>query len=169
MGKDFIRINLNMAEQNERAFQKQDAVFLNSKQLLSAKTKKGCRYYKNIGLGFKTPKEAIEGTYVDNKCPFTGNVSIRGRILKGMCISAGKMKNTIVVRRDYLHFVKKYQRFEKRHRNIPVHCSPAFRCKEGDIVTIGQCRPLSKTVRFNVLKVKANEIFGSVKKQFMLF
>jgi small subunit ribosomal protein S11e len=49
---------------------------------LSAKSKKGVRYYKNVGLGFKTPKEAIEGSYVDKKCPFTGNVSIRGRILK---------------------------------------------------------------------------------------
>jgi small subunit ribosomal protein S11e len=43
---------------------------------------KGVRYYKNVGLGFKTPKEAIEGTYIDKKCPFTGNVSIRGRIVK---------------------------------------------------------------------------------------
>merc|ERR1712151_1176737 len=161
-------LNINMTEQNERAFLKQQGVHLNSKSLLSAKTKKGVRYYKNIGLGIKTPKEAIEGTYIDKKCPFTSDVKIRGRILKGMCIST-KMKNTIVVRRDYLHYVKKYQRFEKRHRNILVHCSPCFRVKEGDIITIGQCRPLSKTVRFNVLKVKANEIFGSIKKQFMLF
>merc|ERR1712080_115510 len=154
MGKGFYSKNLHMAEQNERAFQRQDGLNLNSKQLMSTKTKKGVRYYKNIGLGFKTPKEAVEGTYIDNKCPFTGNVAIRGRVLKGMCISAGKMKNTIVVRRDYLHYVSKYQRFEKRHRNIPVHCSPCFRVKEGDIITVGQCRPLSKTVRFNVLKVR---------------
>jgi hypothetical protein len=33
-------------------------------------------------LGFKTPKEAIEGDFVDKKCPFTGNVAIRGRIFK---------------------------------------------------------------------------------------
>merc|ERR1711937_187051 len=170
MGKDFIQVNLNnMAEQNERAFQKQEASFLNSKSVLAAKTQRGVRYYKNVGLGYKTPKEAIEGTYVDKKCPFTSSVNIRGRILKGMCISANKMKNTIVVRRDYLHYVKKYNRFEKRHRNIPAHCSPCFRVKEGDIITIGQCRPLSKTVKFNVLKVRKNEIFGSVKKQFMLF
>merc|ERR1712194_83547 len=171
MGKGIIKKKPYkiMTDQNERAFQKQDAVHLNSKSLLSAKSKKGgVRYYKNVGLGFKTPKEAIEGTYIDKKCPFTSDVKIRGRILKGMCIST-KMKNTIVIRRDYLHFVKKYQRFEKRHRNIPVHCSPCFRVKEGGIITVGQCRPLSKTVRFNVLKVKANEIFGSVKKQFMLF
>merc|ERR1712076_260613 len=169
MGKGFYSSKpINMAEQNERAFQRQEASFLNSKSVLAAKTQKGVRYYKNVGLGFKTPKEAIEGTYVDKKCPFTSDVKIRGRILKGMVIST-KMKNTIVVRRDYLHFVPKYQRFEKRHRNIPVHCSPCFRVKEGDIVTIGQCRPLSKTVKFNVLKVRENEIFGSVKKQFVLF
>ena len=81
----------------------------------------------------------FQGSYVDKKCPFTGNVSIRGRILKGLVLST-KMKRTIIVRRDYLQFVKKYRRFEKRHRNIPAHVSPAFTVKEGDIVTIGQCR-----------------------------
>jgi small subunit ribosomal protein S11e len=43
----------------------------------------GGRFIRNVGLGFKTPREAIEGTYIDKKCPFTGNVSIRGRILTG--------------------------------------------------------------------------------------
>ena len=43
--------------------------------------------------------------------------------------------------------------YEKRHANISAHVSPAFRAKEGDTVVIGQCRPLSKTVRFNVLRV----------------
>ena len=135
---------------------------------MSTSSAKGVRYYKDIGLGYRTPKEAIEGTYVDKKCPFTGNISIRGRIFRGMVISA-KMTNTIIVRRDYLHFIKKYNRYEKRHRNIPVHCSPCFRVSEGDIVTVGECRPLSKTVNFNVLKVKKNNIFGSVRKQFVLF
>ena len=154
--------------QKEHAFQKQTGVFLNSKALLAKKTTRGVRYYKDIGLGFKTPKEAIEGHYIDKKCPFTGDVSIRGKILKGMVIST-KMPRTIIVRTDYLHYIKKYQRYEKSHRNIAVHCSPAFRVKEGDIATIGECRPLSKTVRFNVLKVKPNKIFGSVRKQFVLF
>lgn len=49
------------------------------------------------------------GTYVDKKCPFTSNVSIRGRILSGVVYST-KMTRTITIRRDYLHFVKKYQR-----------------------------------------------------------
>jgi small subunit ribosomal protein S11e len=110
------------------------------------------RYYKSIGLGFKTPKEAITGSYVDKKCPFTGNVSIRGRILKGV-VQSTKMKRTIVVRRDYLQYISKYRRFAKRHRNMSVHCSPCFlNVREGDIVTMGQCRPLAKTVKFNVIE-----------------
>ena len=156
--------------QHERAFQKQSAVFLNSKKLLAKKTATGVRYYKKIGLGFKTPTEAIEGQYVDKKCPFTSNVSIRGRILKGVVIST-KMNRTIVIRRDYLHYIKKYNRFEKRHKNLAAHCSPAFPLvKQGDVVTVGQCRPISKTVRFNVIKVDAKkETAFAAKKQFGLF
>merc|ERR1712146_606175 len=101
----------------------------------------GLRYYRNVGPGFKTPKEAIEGTYIDKKCPFTGNVAIRGRIFRGIVASA-KMHRTVIVRRDYLHYVKKYIRFEKRHSNVPAHVSPCFRISKGQVVTIGQCRPL---------------------------
>merc|ERR1712186_6518 len=128
----------------------------------------GARNFRRVGLGFKTPAEAKDGKFVDKKCPFTGNVSIRGKILKGMVVST-KMKRTIVIRRNYLHYIKKFNRFEKRHSNMSVHCSPCFDPKEGDIVTVGQCRPLSKTVRFNVLKVEKNQIFGNPRKQFRLF
>lgn len=58
--------------QTQKAYQKQEGIFQNSKKLLAKKTSKGVRYWKDIGLGFKTPKEAIEGAYVDKKCPFTG-------------------------------------------------------------------------------------------------
>ena len=40
------------------------------------------KYFKNVGIGFKTPASAKEGRYVDKKCTFTSNVSIRGRIIK---------------------------------------------------------------------------------------
>merc|ERR1711926_57039 len=152
-----------MADQNEEAFQKQPTVFLNRK---GTKSKKNLRYHRSVGLGFKTPREAIEGTYIDKKCPFTGDVSIRGRILTGV-VQKMKMQRTIVIRRDYLHYIKKYNRFEKRHRNMSVHLSPCFRdVALGDVVTVGECRPLSKTVRFNVLKV--NKAPGT-KKSFAKF
>ena len=52
------------AEQTERAYQKQDAVFLGRKRQLAKKSKKGLRYVRSVGLGFKTPKLALEGSRV---------------------------------------------------------------------------------------------------------
>jgi len=131
------------------------------------KRQKPMRYVRKVGLGIKTPAAAIEGNYVDKKCPFAGHVSIRGRILKGLVVST-KMKRTIIIRRDYLHYIKKYRRFEKRHKNVAAHCSPAFEVKDGDIVTVGQCRPLSKTVRFNVVAHEPGTV-SSGKKTFRVF
>jgi hypothetical protein len=62
--------NANMATeltvQSERAFQKQPHIFLNSKvKAKSARVGKGGRrWYKDVGLGFRTPKTAIDGTYI---------------------------------------------------------------------------------------------------------
>lgn len=39
----------------------------------------------------------------------------------------------------------KYNRFEKRHKTLSAHVSPAFRdIQVGDQVIVGECRPLSK-------------------------
>ncbi|KAK8237983.1 40S ribosomal protein S11, partial [Phyllosticta capitalensis] len=132
--------------QSERAFQKQPHININSKAQGKRVGKGGRRWHKDVGLGFRTPKTAIEGSYIDKKCPFTGLVSIRGRILTGTVVST-KMHRTLVIRREYLHYIPKYNRYEKRHKNLAAHVSPAFRVEEGDQVTVGQCRPLSKTVR----------------------
>ena len=155
-------------EQNQAAFQKQDKFSYRKVHLLGKKANQ--RWYADIGLGIKTPAAAINGRYIDKKCPFTSDVTIRGAILKGLVIST-KMERTIIVRRDYLRYVKKYRRYEKRHRNIPAHCSPCFDVKEGDIVTIGQCRPLSKTVRFNVIGHESQKSKGlsNIRKQFRMF
>jgi small subunit ribosomal protein S11e len=93
-------------------------------------------------------------------------VSIRGRILTGRVIST-KMHRTLVIRREYLHFVPKYARYEKRHKNLAAHVSPAFRVEEGDTVTVGQCRPLSKTVRFmsvDVISSFSDWILGPLQR-----
>uniref|UniRef100_A0A8C4Q303 Small ribosomal subunit protein uS17 n=1 Tax=Eptatretus burgeri TaxID=7764 RepID=A0A8C4Q303_EPTBU len=117
--------------QTERSYQKQPTIFQNRKSTIIAGSgkEKLRRYYRNVGLGFKTPREAIDGTYIDKKCPFTGNVSIRGRILTGVVMKM-KMQRTIVIRRDYLHYIRKYNRFEKRHKNLSVHLSPCFRMNQ---------------------------------------
>ena len=128
-----------ISNQNEKAFQFQQGNFVSQK----AGLKKTKRWHCQVGLGFKTPKEAIEGTYIDKKCPFTSaSVSIRGRILVGTVMST-KMKRTLIVRRENLHFIKKNNRYEKRHKNLAAHVSPCFiGVQPGDLVTVGQCRYL---------------------------
>lgn len=162
--------------QNERAYLKQPTVFEYGKHrrgVGKAEKKQGskhaARFTRNIGLGFRTPDVAVNGKYIDKKCPWTGNVSIRGRVVRGRVIST-KMNKTAIVRRDSLHYVAKYKRYEKRHRNMAVHVSPAFLLKEGDFVTVGECRPLAKTVRFNVLEVEP-KTSGAVmqRKLFRIF
>ena len=53
--------------QSERAYQKQPHIFLNQKSK-AAKSRRvgkgGRRWYKEVGLGFRTPKTAIEGVYI---------------------------------------------------------------------------------------------------------
>lgn len=52
--------------QSERAFQKQPHIFLNSKtkKTKTAVGKGGRRWFKDVGLGFKTPRTAIDGSYI---------------------------------------------------------------------------------------------------------
>ena len=88
---------------------------------------------------------------------------------RGVVLS-NKMHRTVVLRRDYLHYIRKYNRFEKRHHNLPAHLTPAFgRTRVGDIVTVGQCRPVSKTVRFSVVRVEKQRVEGNVRKTFVMF
>jgi len=99
------------------------------------------------GLSLKKPKKTCD----DQNCPFHGTLSIRGRVLEGTIISA-KMEKTAVVRRDYLHYMPKFKRYERRHGHIPVHNPPCIDAKEGDWVKIAECRPVSKTVSFAILE-----------------
>jgi small subunit ribosomal protein S11e len=130
----------------------QDVVFGGSKRVLGKQSKKVAHYWRIIGLGIKCPKEPQEDNIVDKKWPFGGNVSIRGRVFKGMVLST-MMKCTIIIRHNFLHYIKKYRRFEKRQHNVAVHCSPAL--KEGDIAISGQDRSLQR------LTESENQIFGS--------
>lgn len=111
-------------------------------------------YHKNIVLCFKMLKEVIEGMDIDKKCPFTGDVSIQGWILFGV-VTKMTIWRTIVIHQDYLHYIQKYNHFEKHHKNMSVHLLPCLRDVQiGDIVMVGECQPLNKTVWFNVLKVR---------------
>ncbi len=98
---------------------------------------------KNIGLNVKAPTESCNDKY----CPFHGTLSVRGQVITGI-VSDAKMQNSIVVKREYMHYVPKYERYEKRTSKYAAHCPPCIKVKSGDNVRIAECRPLSKTVSF---------------------
>ncbi|MBS7624218.1 30S ribosomal protein S17 [Candidatus Bathyarchaeota archaeon] len=92
-----------------------------------------------------------EKTCDDEYCPFHGSLKIRGRILEGVVVSA-KMQKTVIVRRDYVQYVPKFKRYERRHSRIPAHNPPCINAAENDIVRIAECRPISKTVSFVIVE-----------------
>lgn len=91
----------------------------------------------------KKPKKTCD----DVDCPFHGELALRGHTLEGIVVS-DKMEKTIIVRRDYLNYVPKFKRYERRRANVAAHSPPCLEIKEGDKVRLAECRPLSKTVSF---------------------
>jgi len=100
-----------------------------------------------MSLSFKKPTKTCE----DRNCPFHGTLSVRGRVLDGVVVSA-KMDKTVVIERKYLQASSKFVRYERRHSHIPSHNPPCLDVKEGERVRIAECRPLSKTVSFVVVE-----------------
>jgi len=101
----------------------------------------------NIGIKVKPPEKKCE----DKNCPFHGNLRVRGRIFEGVIVS-DKPKKTAVVQWEYLYYVPKYERYEKRKTKISVHNPSCINARKGDKVKIAECRPLSKTKSFVVIE-----------------
>lgn len=101
---------------------------------------------RNIGTA-KGPKKKCS----DLKCPFHGRLSVRGRQFTGTVIST-KMRKTAVVEFERLNFLKKYERYEKRMTRLNAHNTECIGAKDGDIVNVMECRPLSKTKSFVVIE-----------------
>jgi small subunit ribosomal protein S17 len=98
---------------------------------------------RNIGVNVKAPEESCK----DENCPFHGVLPVRGQIITGI-VSSDKMKDSILVKREYMNYVPKYERYEKRTSTYAAHCPPCLKIKAGDRVRIAECRPLSKMISF---------------------
>ncbi|MDR6222725.1 30S ribosomal protein S17 [Methanococcoides alaskense] len=104
---------------------------------------------KDIGLDIPEPTKECD----DINCPFHGELSVRGQILVGTVVS-DKMDHTVVIQQRREKLINKYQRYEKRQSKIHAHNPPCIDAKVGDIVTIAECRPLSKTKSYVVVKAE---------------
>jgi small subunit ribosomal protein S17 len=103
---------------------------------------------RNPGINVNVPETECD----DVNCPFHGILPVRGQVITGKVVS-DRMQDSVVVSRDYLHYVKKYKRYEKRSSKLHAHNPPCINAKEGDSVKIAECRPLSKTKKFVVVEV----------------
>jgi small subunit ribosomal protein S17 len=98
---------------------------------------------KNIGVTVNPPAESCN----DKNCPFHGALSVRGQIITGV-VKSIKMQGSILVKKEFSHYVQKYERYEKRTSILAAHCPPCIKTQVGDKVRIAECRPLSKTISF---------------------
>ncbi len=97
-------------------------------------------------LGRKAPESPCS----DPRCPFHGNLSVRGGVLEGIVVS-DKRSKTVTVEIPRVHRVEKYERFEKRTSRIHAHNPPCISARAGERVKIAECRRLSKTKAFVVI------------------
>jgi small subunit ribosomal protein S17 len=101
---------------------------------------------REIGIEIDRPTK----TCADINCPYHGRLSVRGQIIKGVCVST-KMNKTAVIQRERRRFSQKYERFEKRSKKIAAHNPECLEIKPGEPVTIMECKPISKTVSFVIV------------------
>ena len=87
----------------------------------------------------------------DVKCPFHGNLSVRGRTFVGKVVSA-KMSKTVNIEWDRRIYVPKYERYLKKRTRLKAHNPDCISAKENDMVKIMECRPLSKTKKFTIVE-----------------
>ena len=101
------------------------------------------------GLQVAAPTETCQ----DERCPFHGSLKVRGRLLTGTAVSTAG-KGFVVVEMEYLHMIRKFNRGERRRSRVSAHLPPCTEVHDGDTVTIGECRPLSKTISFVVVEAR---------------
>ena len=107
---------------------------------------------RNIGLPVKELKKKPVKNEKNN--PFNGSLSIRGKIFEGIVINA-KANGTVVVERESLIDFTKFKRFGRSKNKIHAHVPSNLDIQEGDYVVAAECRPISKSVSFVVVEVKA--------------
>ncbi|MFH0818021.1 MAG: 30S ribosomal protein S17 [Candidatus Micrarchaeota archaeon] len=100
----------------------------------------------------------------DAKCFVHGDVKVRGAKTEGTVVS-DKGKNTVIIVRDLVKYISKYERYARRKSKIAAHNPACIGAKFGDTVEIGECRKLSKTKAWTVTKVLAKANKDKMKKK----
>jgi len=111
------------------------------------KKKRQSMKHRNIGLDAKPP----EKTCNDVKCPWHGSLPLRGRVHTAV-VKSTKANRTAIVRWDYMHYMPKFERYERRNSRKAVHNPACIDAQVDDVVKMAECRPLSKTKKFVIIE-----------------
>lgn len=101
---------------------------------------------KNAGMGITPPGTSCS----DRNCPFHGDLKVRGRIFTGH-VMRSRAQKTATISWERMHYIPKYERYERRFTKIQAHNPPCINAVEEDIVKLVECRPLSKTKHFVIV------------------
>ncbi len=101
----------------------------------------------DIGLDVETPQKTCD----DQNCPFHGSLRVRGQMLEGKVVG-DRMQNTVNVEREYLRYLSKFERYEKRKAQYLAHNPACIGARIGDGVRLMECRPISKAKSFVVVE-----------------
>ena len=103
---------------------------------------------RDIGVDVIAPANPWDG---DSNDPFFGKLSVRGQVLRGVVVKA-KAQRTVVVQINKMKYDSKYERYARSSSKINAHNPASVGAFEGDLVTLMECRPLSKTKSFVVIE-----------------
>ncbi len=105
---------------------------------------------KNIGLKVKEPTREC----TDKHCPFHGNLSVRGKLFDGK-VTSSKAKQTITLQKESPVYFSKFKRYARSKNTIHAHVPECIDVESGDHVLTAECRPISKSISYVVVEVRA--------------
>lgn len=88
----------------------------------------------------------------DVKCPIHGHAKLRGRTFRGTVIK--KFEKRVVIGFERTVYIRKYERYAKAktklHARLPDCLNQMINV--GDYIEIRECRPLSKIIKYIVVR-----------------
>ncbi len=101
---------------------------------------------KDIGIPISPPEKECK----DPRCAWHGSLPVRGRVFRGE-VKSSKSHNTVIVEWGFNRFIRKYERYQRQKSRVTAHNPSCMRAREGDLVVVAECRPISKTKHFVVV------------------
>jgi small subunit ribosomal protein S17 len=105
----------------------------------------------------KSEKKRKEPTVGKNLATAKKETATRGRIFNGVVIR--KFPGRVTIEFERTIYIPKYERYLKKRTRIHARLPKSIEANEGDLISVQECRPLSKTIHFLVTEIikKAEE------------